>query len=185
MRHRTDSTAATPRLVVVLAFEGRNSSTWPGRCRLSPAPMKSPIKYKGRARRAVPGGGGVAARRSGHDDVGAAAGHPAAGRTLGKARIDTLIIPGGGGVQNAVKEAATVEWVRRQAGIGSPHRVGLHRRVPARRSRRARRPARHDALAILRPAGSSSTPTSKSTPIRSMSATGGFGPRPASPPASI
>ena len=74
-------------------------------------------------------------------------------RTLGKARIDTLIIPGGGGVQNAVKEAAHGRVGAPPGGIGSPHRVGLHRRVPARRSRRARRPARHDALAILRPAG--------------------------------
>jgi transcriptional regulator GlxA family with amidase domain len=37
------------------------------------------------------------------------------GSALGKARIDTLIVPGGPGVHDALRDRSTVAWVRRQA----------------------------------------------------------------------
>ena len=53
------------------------------------------------------------ARRSGLHLVGTAAGDAAAGRAIGTARIDTLIIPGGPGVHEALKD-------KRQRRLGAP-----------------------------------------------------------------
>ena len=116
MRHRTDNTAATPRLVVVLAFERAQLLDVAG-------PVQTFASANEIANKITKGAHGapyrvvVVSRRGG--PVTTTSGLPLVtrplARTLGKARIDTLIIPGGGGVQNAVKEAATVEWVRRQA----------------------------------------------------------------------
>lgn len=39
-----------------------------------------------------------------------------AGRTVGAARIDTLIIPGGPGVHEALKDKHMITWVRQQSG---------------------------------------------------------------------
>ena len=85
---------------------------------------------------------------------------PAAGRRsspTGRLRsvrgaIDTLIVVGG----NSAFEAARDPVVRarhRRACVAQPaRRVGVHRRVPARRGRPARRAARDDALAGVRAA---------------------------------
>ncbi len=116
MRQRTDNTVTTPRLVVVLAFEGAQLLDVAG-------PVQTFASANEIANKTAKGAHGapyrvvVVSRRGG--PVTTTSGLPLVtrplARTLGKARIDTLIIPGGGGVQNAVKEAATVEWVRRQA----------------------------------------------------------------------
>ncbi len=37
------------------------------------------------------------------------------GRAIGKTRIDTLIVPGGAGAHDALQDAGTVDWLRRQA----------------------------------------------------------------------
>ncbi len=116
VRQRTDSTATTPRLVVVLAFEQAQLLDVAG-------PVQTFASANEIANKIAKGAHGapyrvvVVSRRGG--PVTTTSGLPLVtrplARTLGKARIDTLIIPGGGGVQNAVKEAATVDWVRRQA----------------------------------------------------------------------
>ena len=51
-------------------------------------------------------------------------------RAIGKSQIDTLIVPGGTGIHEALKEGPTVAWVRRQASTGPAHRLGVHRRFP-------------------------------------------------------
>jgi transcriptional regulator GlxA family with amidase domain len=116
LRQRTDNTAARPRLVVVLAFERAQLLDVAG-------PVQTFASTNEIANKTAKGAHGapyrvvVVSRRGGQ--VTTTSGLPLVtrplARTLGKARIDTLIIPGGGGVQDALKEAATVEWVRHQA----------------------------------------------------------------------
>ena len=65
-----------------------------------------------------------------------------------------------------------------------PGRVGLHRRVRARRGRAARRPPRHHALGRRAAGSPRATRGSRSSPTRSSCATATSTPRPASPPAS-
>ena len=185
VRQTTDNTVTTPRLVVVLAFEGAQLLDVAG-------PVQTFASTNEIANKTAKGAHGVPyrvvvlSRRGG--PVTTTSGLPLVtrplARTLGKARIDTLIIPGGGGVQNAVKEAATVELGAPPGGVGSPDRVGLHRRVPVRGAGvlSGRRATTHWKFCARL---DSSTRTSKLIQIRSMSTMSGFGPRPELPPESI
>lgn len=106
------ATVQPPRLVALLAFEGAQLLDVAG-----PVQTFASANEIAKEMGAIPYRIVVVSRRGGQ--VTTTSGLPLItrplARALGKARIDTLIIPGGGGVQNAAKETATVEWVRRQA----------------------------------------------------------------------
>jgi transcriptional regulator GlxA family with amidase domain len=112
MRQRRDDTLETRRLVAILAFEGAQLLDVAGPVQTFASANEIAKGTRGASYRVV-----VVSRRGG--PVTTTSGLPLVtrplARTLGKARIDTLIIPGGGGVQDAAKEIATVDWVRRQA----------------------------------------------------------------------
>jgi transcriptional regulator GlxA family with amidase domain len=112
MMKTTGKTGEAPRLVAVLAFERAQLLDVAGPVQTFASANEIAKERGGTPYRIV-----VVSRRGG--PVTTTSGLPLVtrplARTLGKARIDTLIIPGGGGVQNAAKEAATVEWVRREA----------------------------------------------------------------------
>ena len=60
---------------------------------------------------------------------------------------DTLLVPGGEGVDAAAENPVLVDWVRQQAA--QARRVSLHGRIPARRGRGSGRTPRNDPLAVL------------------------------------
>jgi transcriptional regulator GlxA family with amidase domain len=103
----------TPRLVVVLAFE-----------RVQLLDVAGPVQTFASANEIAQAAGAGAApyrivvvsRRGG--PVRTSAGLPLLtepiSRAIGKARIDTLIIPGGPGVQEALKDRWTIDWVCKQ-----------------------------------------------------------------------
>ena len=69
----------------------------------------------------------------------------------GDGPVDMIVVPGGPGVERASAHGETRAWLparRRHA----PHLQRLHRRLPAGLRRPARRPRRHHALALGRPA---------------------------------
>ena len=67
-----------------------------------------------------------------------------------KGPIDTLLVAGGRGVHAAAEDARLVAWLRAAAARSQRVTLGLHRRLPARRGRPARRPPRHHALGLVR-----------------------------------
>ena len=102
---------ATQRLVVLLAFEGVQLLDVAG-----PVQTFASTNEIAKAARGAPYRVVVVSRRGG--PVCTSAGLPLLTRSIagaiGKARLDTLIIPGGPGVHDALKDARTVAWVRRQ-----------------------------------------------------------------------
>ncbi len=54
------------------------------------------------------------------------------------------------GARRAEEDDALIGWMRGGREALAPRRLGLHRRLPARRGRPARRPARHHALGLVR-----------------------------------
>jgi transcriptional regulator GlxA family with amidase domain len=118
MRKTTGKTkhesTARPRLVAVLAFEGAQLLDVAG-----------PVQAFASANEIAQETGGAAApyrvvvvsRRGGA--VTTTSGLPLVtepmARAIGKSQIDTLIVPGGAGIHDALKEGPTVAWVRRQA----------------------------------------------------------------------
>ncbi len=113
------------RLVVVLAFEAVQLLDVAGPVQTFASTNEIVKETRGARYRVV-----VVSRRGG--PVCTSAGLPVLTRSIaaaiGQARIDTLIIPGGPGVHDALKDAPTVDWVRRQA----PARAGSLRSAPAR-----------------------------------------------------
>jgi transcriptional regulator GlxA family with amidase domain len=113
-KHKTKhKSAGRPRLVVVLAFEGAQLLDVAG-----------PVQAFASANEIAQEAGGAApyrviavSRRGGA--VTTTSGLPLVtqpiGRAIGKSRIDTLIVSGGAGVHNALKDGPTIAWVRRQA----------------------------------------------------------------------
>jgi transcriptional regulator GlxA family with amidase domain len=102
----------TQRLIVVLAFE-----------RVQLLDVAGPVQAFASANEFTDDRGGVPYRivivsRAG-GPVSASAGLPlvtqSIGSALAEARIDTLIVPGGPGVHDALKDRSTVAWVRRQS----------------------------------------------------------------------
>jgi transcriptional regulator GlxA family with amidase domain len=104
---------ATQRLVAVLAFEGVQLLDVAGPVQTFASTNEIAKEALGASYRIV-----VVSRRGG--PVCTSAGLPlftlSTAAAIGKARIDTLIIPGGPGVHDALKDARTVAWVRRQVG---------------------------------------------------------------------
>lgn len=101
-----------PRLVVVLAFE-----------RVQLLDVAGPLQAFASANEIAHDGGGapyriVVVSRAG-GAVCTSAGLPLVTRPIGsaggKAQIDTLVVPGGPGVHDALKDGYTVAWVRRQS----------------------------------------------------------------------
>jgi transcriptional regulator GlxA family with amidase domain len=101
----------TERLVVVLAFEGVQLLDVAGPVQTF-ASANEMAKQAGTSPYRVQ----VASRHGGL--VCTSAGLPLValpiGRAIGKSQIDTLIIPGGPGVHHALKDSATINWLRRQ-----------------------------------------------------------------------
>ncbi len=103
---------AEQRLMVVLAFE-----------RVQLLDVAGPVQTFASANEIASDGRGapyrviVASRRGG--EVCTSSGLPLVTRTIadlpGKARIDTLLIPGGPGVHEALKDSRLIAWVRRQS----------------------------------------------------------------------
>jgi len=107
------------RLIVVSAFE-----------RAQLLDVSGPVQTFASANEIVTGSGGeppyriaVVSRRGGPTCT--SSGLPLvtqpAGRAIGMARIDTLIIPGGPGVHEALRDRYTIAWVRQQSA--NAHRV--------------------------------------------------------------
>ena len=67
--------------------------------------------------------------------------------------IDTLIVPGGMTVARRRSRTATARRTHRRCRPQPAGRVGVRRSVPAGQGRHARRPARHDTLAVRRRTG--------------------------------
>jgi len=101
-----------PRLVVVLAFEGVQLLDIAGPVQT----FASANEIANEATGARPYRVVVASRRGGV--MCTSSGLPLvtepAARALAKSRIDTLIVPGGPGVHDALKDARILDWVRRQ-----------------------------------------------------------------------
>jgi transcriptional regulator GlxA family with amidase domain len=99
------------RLVAVLAFEGVQLLDVAG-------PVQTFASANELAQGTAPYRIAVVSRRGG--PVCSSAGLPlltqSIGRAIGTAGIDTLIIPGGPGVHEALKDKRTIAWVRRQSG---------------------------------------------------------------------
>jgi transcriptional regulator GlxA family with amidase domain len=102
---------ATQRLVVVLAFEGVQLLDVAGPVQTFASTNEIVKETRGAPYRIV-----VVSRRGG--PVTTTSGLPLLtqpiARATAKARIDTLIVPGGPGVHDALKDARTLDWVRRQ-----------------------------------------------------------------------
>ena len=101
---------AKPRLVAVLAFEGVQLLDVAGPAQTFASANE--IDARGARYRVV-----VVSRRGGPVTTtsGLSLVTEPIGRPVGKTRIDTLIVPGGAGVHEALKDARMVDWVRRQA----------------------------------------------------------------------
>ena len=106
-----------PRLVVVLAFDNVQLLDVCGPVQTFASANEIVCGTRGEPRRGAPYRIVVASRRGGR--IRSSSGLPLLAqpiaRAVGKRRIDTLIVPGGPGVDRAVVDANTVDWVRRQA----------------------------------------------------------------------
>jgi transcriptional regulator GlxA family with amidase domain len=100
------------RLVVVLAFEGAQLLDVAGPVQSFASANEIAAEARGAPYRVV-----VVSRRGGAVTTtsGLALVTRPIASAIGRARIDTLIIPGGAGVQDALKDGRTLDWVRRQA----------------------------------------------------------------------
>jgi transcriptional regulator GlxA family with amidase domain len=105
-----------PRLVVVLAFENVQLLDVAGPVQTFASTNEIVCGTRGAPTRGAPYRIVVASRRGGA--IRSSSGLPLLTRPIAKAvgrrRIDTLIIPGGAGVDDAVMDAKTVDWIRRQ-----------------------------------------------------------------------
>ena len=95
------------------------------------------------------------------------------------ADVDTLVVPGGGGIDAAIADAPFVRLRRRRGRPVPPRRQRVQRRLRARRRRPARRPPGDDALGPGASGSPACTRPCTSTPTRSGSATATCGRRPA------
>jgi transcriptional regulator GlxA family with amidase domain len=104
-------TKANEHLIVVLAFEDVQLLDVAG-----PVQTFASANELAKETGAAPYRVIVASRRGGA--VRSSAGLPLltqpVGRAIGRSRIDTLIIPGGSGVHQALQDSRTVDWIRKQ-----------------------------------------------------------------------
>ena len=101
-----------PRLVAVLAFEGAQLLDVAGPVQAFASANEIAQETGGAPYRMV-----VVSRRGG--PVTTTSGLPLVtqpmARAIGKSQIDTLIVPGGAGIHDTLRDGPTVAWVRRQA----------------------------------------------------------------------
>jgi transcriptional regulator GlxA family with amidase domain len=106
----------TPRLVVVLAFEDVQLLDVAGPVQTFASTNEIVCGTRGAPNRGAPYRIVVVSRRGGpiRSTSGLALVTLPIARTVGKRRIDTLIIPGGAGVHDAAADVRNVDWIRRQ-----------------------------------------------------------------------
>ena len=96
---------------------------------------------------------GVLARGGGMVTMSSGLALSATDLDAGLTRVDTLIVAGGRGVDQAALDPQLLAWLRQRAACARARSLGLHRGIPARSGRAPRWPARGNPLGALCPAG--------------------------------